>query len=169
MSAAADLDHENGTKSDVSGVGLAPALLIGGNLDQLGVSHFAGMDTERLNAYVNLMSFGYDQNLTGILGYDAEAGVSTKTAGFKLQYLWLPAKEYRYASWGGLNLHWGYQYNESKFSFERELNEVIDFTNGQQNFNGQIIGRPIFKVDVKTHTIPLEISTDIRIFKFLSF
>lgn len=169
MSAAADLDRKNGTDSDVSGVGVAPSLLIGGNLDRLGVSNFVGMDTKRLNAYVNFMHFGHDQNLTGALGYDADAGVSTKTIGFKFQYLWKAGKEYRHATWGGLKLHWGYQYNESEFSFDRELDEVVNLYNGEQSLSGRLTGRPKFNIDVKTHSIPLEISTDVRIFKFLSF
>jgi hypothetical protein len=169
MTAAADLDKKNGTKSDVSGVGVAPSLLVGGNLSRLGASHFAGLDTKRLNAYVNYMEFGYNQNLTGNLGYDSQATVSSKSIGFKFQYLWKPGKEYRYATWGGLKLHWGYQYNESEFTFDRELNEVVSLFNGQQNFNGRLTGRPKFNINVRTHSIPLEISTDIRVFKFLSF
>lgn len=169
MTAAADLERDKSTKSDVSGVGVAPALLIGGNMHNLGVSNFAGLDAKRLNLYVNFMSFAHDQNLTGALGYDSEAKVGSKTIGFKFLYQWLPIKDYKYVSWGGLKLHWGYQYNESKFLFERDLDEVVDFSNGQQNFNGRLQGRPEFKVDVNTHTIPLEISTDIRILKFLSF
>jgi hypothetical protein len=169
MTAAADLDKKNGTKSDVSGVGLAPSLLIGGNLDRLGISNFAGLDTKRLNSYVNFMKIGYEQNLTGALGYDAEAGFKSTTIGFKFQYLWKEGKEYRHASWGGLKLHWGYQYNETKFIFNRELDEVVNLFNGQQNFNGRLTGRPEFGIDVNTHSIPLELSTDITIFKFLSF
>jgi hypothetical protein len=169
LSASADLDEENGTDSDVSGVGAAPSLLIGGNLNRLGLSHFAGMDTKRLNAYVNYMQFGYEQNLTGNLGYDSEARVSSKTIGFKFQYLWKNGKEYRHISWGGIRLHWGYQYNESEFAFEKEVDEVVDLDNGAQNFNGRLTGRPKFRVDVRTHTIPLEISSDVRFFKFLGF
>jgi hypothetical protein len=169
ISTAADLDSKNGTDSDVSGVGVAPSLLVGGNFDQLGISRFAGMDTKRLNAYVNFMEFGYEQDLTGSLGYDSEAKVSSQTIGFKFQYLWKAGKEYRFATWGGLRLHWGYQYNESEFSFERELDEVVSLNNGQQNFNGRFTGRPKFRINVATHSIPFEISTDVRIFKFLSF
>jgi hypothetical protein len=169
MSTAADLDRASGTKSDVSGVGVAPSMLVGANLDRIGVKKFAGLDTKRLNAYVNFMNFGYDKNLTSLLGYDSDATISSSTIGFKFQYLWKPGKEYRHATWGGIKLHWGYQYNQSNFTFERELDEVLDFNNGSQNFKGRIAGRPKFKVDVITNSIPLEISTDIRVFKILSF
>lgn len=164
-----DLEKPRGTDSDFSGVGVAPAVIIGGNMRAMGVYKFAGLDAKRVNAYANFAVYNYTHSFHGNSTGDSDINVDMKAAGFKLRYDWIQGKEYRHATWGGVKLHWGYEYNHSNFMFEHDLDKVISTDVSGLTLGGRITGRPKYEVDVITHSLPFEISTDVRIFKFLSF
>lgn len=163
-----DLDRPTGTESDYSGVGLASAVVVGANLNNMGVNRFAGLDGKKVNAYVHYMQYGRAESLVPFIGMDSEVGVNIKTMGFRMSYDWIGSKEHRHYSWGGVKLHWGYQYNESEFNFEHDLDVTFNVAE-EQNIQGQVTGRPKYRVNVVTNSIPLEISSDITFFKILTF
>lgn len=98
---AADLDKPTGTDSDISGIGVAPAMVVGLNVNNLGVEDFSGLDTRRLNVYANYMQYGRAESLNPWIGMDSEASVDMKTLGVRMNYAWIESKEYRHFSWGG--------------------------------------------------------------------
>lgn len=167
MGGGLDLDKPTGTDSSLSGVGITPAMVIGANLHNLGVKKFATLDPKRVNAYVHYMQFGEAQSLDPWIGMDSEVSVHAKSMGARMSYDWVMPKEHRHFTWGGIKLSWGYFYNESQFNFEHDLNKRF-VINGDQNFQGQVTGRPKYRVDVITHSIPLEISSDVTLWKFLT-
>lgn len=163
-----DRERPTGTNSDYSGVGVTPSGVIGANAHNLGIRKFANLDTKKLNLYVNYMKYGRYESLDPWIGMDSEVGINTQTIGFRMNYEWLEAKQYKHFDWGGVRLGWGYTYNESQFNFEHDLN--LDFNISEdQNLRGRVQGRPKYRVDVFTNTIPLEISTDITVQKVFTF
>lgn len=168
LGAAVDTEKESGTNSDISGFGVATGLMAGMNVSHMGLTNFAGLDTKRLNFYLNYMDYGYGTSLNDKINYDSEATISSNTIGFRFNYLLNTGKEYRYATWGGVNVHWGYFYNKSSFTFQADVDKTVDLYNGDQRFNGRLVGTPKFDVDVETHSFPFEISSDISFFKFLT-
>lgn len=167
MGGGLDLDKPTGTDSELSGVGITPALMVGANLHNLGVKKFATLDPKRVNAYVHYMQFGEAQSLDPWIGMDSEVSVRAKSLGARMAYDWKLPKEHRHFTWGGIRLSWAYFYNESQFNFEHDLNKRFEI-NGDQTIQGQVTGRPKYQVDVVAHSIPLEISSDITFFKFLT-
>jgi hypothetical protein len=64
-------------------------------------------------------------------------------------------------------LHTGYQYNSIDFNFSQNLNERLSVPS--LNISNQpITGKPSAGLEVATHSIPIEISTDIRFLYILS-
>lgn len=167
LGGAIDREKPTGTDSDVSGVGVTPSGVIGANAYNLGIKDFANLDTKKMNLYIHYMKFGKYESLDPWIGRDAEIGIDTETIGFRMNYEWIQPEQHRNYDWGGVRLGWGYIYNESQFNFEHDLNRDFSFS-GTQNLNGRVTGRPKYRVDVFSSSIPLEISTDITFLKFFT-
>ena len=163
-----DLDRPTGTDSDVSGIGVSPGAVLGLNLYNLGVKEFANLDARRLNANFHYMEYGRAESLDPWIGMNSEARVTAKTMGFRMSYDWIQTQEHKNYSWGGIKLNWGFEHNESSFVFEHDLDITFQAVDSVENINGRVTGRPKYQVDVVTSSIPLEISTDITFFKFLT-
>ena len=73
MGVGADLEKDKTTDSDLSGVGVAPGMIIGMNLAWMDSKRFLGMDTDRLNVYFNFMKYNYDHTLSDKANERSEA------------------------------------------------------------------------------------------------
>lgn len=166
--AGADLDRPERTNSDISGVGVAPGAIFGMNLRHLGVSKFAGLDAKRVNAYVNFMNFGQTFDLYHKDGIDSDAKLGSTALGFKFRYDWIDGSGDPMLGWGGIKLHWGYEYNRTTITLDNNINRLLSETNGQESLNGRVVGNPKYKIEIETHSMPLEISTDVRFLNFLT-
>jgi hypothetical protein len=162
VGAAADLEEDTTTKSDFSGLGFQGALQFGLNMGILPVEKIGKIEMERLNVMFNIMKIDYENAENGI---DSAA---TKSFGVMASYKWKDGKGSRAAGWGGVKLHTGYQYNSIDFNFSQNLNEVINQTVGAATIAGTITGKPAAGLEVATHSIPFEISTDVRFLYILS-
>lgn len=166
---AVDRGDLNGIESDLSGVGIAPSAVVGVNLYNMGVKKFGGLDGKRVNTYLTFMNFGYGTSLDSFLGLDSELKMKSQTIGFRMNYQWKEMQEHRHFTWGGIKLGWGIHYNESQFNFQHSLDETFQISDGDQNIQGRVTGQPKYRINVFTTSIPLEISSDITFFKFLTF
>jgi hypothetical protein len=159
----ADMEKDSTTDSDFSGVGFQGALQFGLNMGILPVEKIGKIEMERLNLMFNMMKYDYEDTAGGI----DNAGI--KSFGVMASYKWKDGKGTRAAGWGGVKLHTGYQYNSIDFNFSQNLNETVNASvGGGATISGPISGKPSAGMEVATHSIPLEISTDVRFLYILS-
>ncbi len=169
MGLGADLEKDKTTDSDLSGVGVAPGLIVGMNLSWMDSKSFLGMDTDRLNIYFNFMKYNYEHTLNDKPNEKSEAELDMFTLGTHFRYDWIKGNGSKWLGWGGVKFHFGYEYNKTDLTFSSQINETVNQTAGTgENINGIISGNPRAKIAVNTHSIPLELSTDVRFLYFLS-
>ena len=160
--AAFDLEHEKNTDSDVSGVGGATGFTLGTKAKNMNIQEFAGLDTDRLSLYGNFMYLGHEFELLNNGGVEAELRVGLLNIGTHLRYDWIDGSGDPWWGWGGVKLHWGLEYNRSKLMFQNTIDHVFSASDGQDNINGRITGKPKYEIIATTYSIPLEISSDVR-------
>ncbi len=164
----ADLEEDKNTDSDISGVGVAPGLVVGTNLGFLDTTKILGMDTNRLNVYLNFMSYGHDQSF-GDNGSESDAELDMTAMGVHFRYDWIKGSGNKFLGWGGVKLHFGYEYNKTEITFNTTINETVNTTTStNETINGTITGSPKATILVNTHSFPLEISTDVQLLYVLS-
>jgi hypothetical protein len=158
----ADMEKDPTTASDFSGVGFQGALQFGLNMGILPVEKVGKIEMERLNVMFNMMKYDYEDATAGI----NNAGV--KSFGVMASYKWKDGKGTRAAGWGGVKLHTGYQFNSIDFNFTKSINEPVSVSAGAGTINTTLTANPSAGLEVATHSIPLEISTDVRFLYILS-
>ena len=167
VGAGADLEKSKDPKSDISGLGAAAGAVFGLNLGVLPANKILGLETNRLSLYFNFLPpLKANQNLG-----EAEVNLKTMSFGSHIRYDWVKPKGNKLFGWGGLKIHTGYEYNYTKIGLQTTINETIDGEDvgaGVSIDPTLITGSPSGEVEVATHSIPLEISTDIRFLYFLS-
>lgn len=170
VGAGADLAKDKNTDSDLSGVGVAPGALIGFNLGFMDATHFLGMETNRLNLYLNFMSFKKENyEVNDEPGKESYADLDTTALGFRLRYDWIKGNGSKLLGWGGVKFHFGYEYNKANINFRSKINESVNSTaSTNEQISGTITGDPEAKIAVTTHSIPLELSTDVQLLYILS-
>ena len=159
---AADLEHDETTDSDVSGIGAATGLVIGTKARNLNIQKLGGLDTSKLSLYTNFMKLGHDQEVMNNGGVESDLHVDLLNLGLHFKYDWLPGSGDQWLGWGGVKLHWGYEYNRTKFILNNEIDKVFSASSDQDNINGRITGSPKYEILAQTHSVPLEISSDVR-------
>jgi len=166
----ADLEKDESTDSDISGLGIAPGLVVGANLGFLGSSVF-GLDSKRLNLYVNYMGYSHEQDFDDDASKKSSAEIDMKAMGVHLSYDWIKGSGNKFLGWGGVKLHLGYEYNKTDLSFNTKISETVNETNsggGGETVTGTINGSPTANIAVATHSIPVEISSNVQLFYLLS-
>jgi len=164
----ADLEKDESTDSDISGLGIAPGLVVGANLGFIGGSIF-GLDPKKLNLYVNYMGYSYDKDFEDDSSKKSSAGIDMKAMGAHLRYDWIKGSGNKFLGWGGVKLHLGYEYNKTDLEFKTNISESIDETSSNgENVEGTINGNPTANIAVATHSIPIEISTDVQLLYLVS-
>lgn len=169
IGAGADLTKSKDPDSDISGAAVAPGAIIGFNLGFLDTKKILGMDTDRLNFYVNFMDYSLKKDLNDKEGKKSAAQIDMTSIGAHFKYDWIQGSGSKWLGWGGVKFHFGYEYNKNDITFQSEINEVIDETDSDGNrIQGTIKGNPIARINTATHSIPLELSTDVQLLYFLS-
>lgn len=157
IGAAADLDRGAAIEGVESGLGGAAGLVVGKKLN------------DRWNIYANVGGLSHAQTFQGILNTKLEADITTFNTGIHLRYDLIPGSGDRWFGWGGVKTHFGYEYNYNELSFVNDLNEDINVDlGGQATLQGRLKGNPQYNITTKTHSVPLEFSTDLKFWKYFS-
>lgn len=165
----ADLAKDKDTKSDISGVGVAPGFIVGTNLGFLDTSTILGMDTNRLNIYFNFLNYSLDKKMSDEPGKESSAGLKMLAMGVHIRYDWIKGSGSKLLGWGGVKFHTGYEYNRTNIDFSSTINETVNETSSNgEILNGTINGKPSAKILVNTGSIPVELSTDVQLLYILS-
>jgi hypothetical protein len=165
----ADLQKDSSTKSDISGVGIAPGVIIGANLGFLDTNKILGMETNRLNMYLNFMSYSLNRDISTEAGKESSAELDMMALGTHFRYDWIKGRGNKLLGWGGVKFNFGYEYNKTDLTFNSKISENVSSTDDDGNtISGTITGAPSAKIAVATHSIPLELSTDVQLLYFLS-
>jgi len=150
----------NATLPDL-GSGLSAAATLGISLRTTSLRRRGFFDPKKLNLYAAffvlpaLTYSGYTFNMT--------------SGSFYLQYKLLEPRRapLALATWGGLDLGWGYTYAASKFvAASTDKLASISFTYNAQNILYEPTGS--LSVAYTTHVMPLELSTNVSLLHFLS-
>jgi hypothetical protein len=165
----ADLAKDKDTNSDISGVGVAPGLIIGTNLGFLDTRSILGMDTNRLNVYFNFMNYSLDKKISEEAGKESAANLKMLAMGIHIRYDWIKARGSKLLGWGGVKFHTGYEYNKTSIAFNSTINETVNETSSNgEVISGTISGKPAANILVNTGSIPVELSTDVQLLYILS-
>ncbi len=166
----ADLEKDKATGSDISGVGVQGGLMIGTNLGWLDTEKILGLYTDRLNIYFNYLGYDLDRKMGDANKDRLQAGL--QSFGFHTSYDLVKPKGNSLVRWGGVKVHTGYEYNSTRLTFTTDLNETVNETisSGPTSgtVSGTLTGSPAATIDVATHSIPLEVSTNVQLLYFLS-
>jgi hypothetical protein len=165
----ADLEKDKNTDSDLSGIGVAPGIVIGANLKFLDTAKILGMDTNRLNMFVNFMNYSHKQNISDDPGKESDAKLDMMAMGVHFRYDWIKGRGSKWLGWGGVKFNFGYEYNKTDITFNSNIKESVSETDSNGNvISGTITGNPYATINSATHSIPLALSTDVQILYFLS-
>jgi hypothetical protein len=162
----ADLEKDKATGSDISGVGIQGGLMIGTNLGWLDTEKILGLYTDRLNIYFNYLGYNLDRQMGD--GNNNNLQADLKSFGFHASYDLVKSKGNSLVRWGGVKVHTGYEYNTTKLTFTTDLNQDVNENIGGNTVTGTLTGKPSATIDVGTHSIPLEVSTNVQLLYFLS-
>ncbi|HXH31035.1 MAG TPA: hypothetical protein VNJ01_09505 [Bacteriovoracaceae bacterium] len=166
---AADLEKDEVTDSPFSGIGVAPGLVVGANLGFLPTPKLLGMETKRLNMYFNFMKYNLDRDISTEAGKESSASLDLFSIGTHFRYDWIKPRGTKLLGWGGVKLHFGYEYNSMDISYLGKISQTLDETDTTNNrIQGVARAAPTMQIESATHSIPLEISTDVQLLYFLS-
>ncbi len=165
----ADLHKDSQTDSDLSGAAVAPGVILGMNLSWMNSKRLLGMDTDRLNLYLNFMNYNFKQNINDEPGERSDAELDMMALGVHFRYDWIKGRGNKLLGWGGVKFTFGYEYNKNDINFQSEISENADeFDQPGQDYTGTVSGRPEAQIETTTHSIPLALSTDVQLLYFLS-
>jgi hypothetical protein len=165
----ADLAKDKTTKSDLSGIGVAPGVIIGANLGFMDTATILGMDTNRLNMFVNFMNYSHKQIMNDKPGKESSAEIDMMAMGVHFRYDWIKGNGSKWLGWGGVKFNFGYEYNKTDITFNSKISETVNQTDSNGNvIAGTITGNPFATINSGTQSIPLALSTDIQLLYFLS-
>jgi len=163
--ASADLEEDKSINSKGSGAGAQGGFIVGTNLSWMDAEKILGLYTDRLNIYTNFLIFNYERDLGG---EDNKASGKFSSFGAHVSYDLVLPKGNSLLRWGGIKVHTGYEYNSTQLRLSTSFLESVDENLGGATVEGDVKGKPSGKIDVITHSIPIEISTNVQILYFLS-
>ncbi len=133
-------------------VGINPSVIPFFKLPKIGP-----IDLEKINFYMNYFGASFDKN--GVTG-------DLSNLGFHAQYQLLGTKSFLpfgVAKWGGVKVNVGYEYTYLKLSFEQSLGLALTETlGGSYSTTIQTDTDVAIGLEIGTHSIPVEISTDFQ-------
>jgi hypothetical protein len=163
IGAGADLTKSKDPKSDLSGVGVQPAIMVGTNLGWMDSETILGLDTDKLNLFVNFMSYNLNQK-----SGDTDIAAKMQSLGVHASYDWVRARGNSFFGWGGIKVTTGYEHNSTKLNFTSKINQKLDASTGGVTYQSNILAAPSALINVGTSTIPLNISSSVRFLYFVS-
>lgn len=167
----ADLEKDPTTNSDISGVGVAPGVIVGTNLGWLKSPKILGLHSNRLNVYLNFMSYNGNYQISKETGKESDVDLGSLAMGFHLRYDLVQKRGSKLLGWGGIKVHTGFDYNKTDITFHGKINQTVSSTNidgAGANLSGTVTGTPTANILATTRSIPLELSTDVQLLYFLS-
>jgi hypothetical protein len=159
----ADLEKNEEANTDLSGAGIQGGLILGTNLGWMDTRSILGLDTNKLNVYVNGMSYSHETE-TG----DTKAAIDLASYGVHFSYDWIKGSGSKWLGWGGVKIHWGYEYNKTTLKFDSKISETISTTDASGTYSATVNANPNATIDVATHSIPLEISSSVQFLYLVS-
>jgi hypothetical protein len=157
VGAGADLKKNEEADSDVSGAGIQGGLVLGTNLSWMDAEKILGLETDKLNVYVNFFNYSLDHN-----SGDTDAEAKLASYGVHFSYDWIKASPSKLWGWGGVKFHAGYEYNSTNLIFTSKITENVNVSQGGGTYTSSINASPRAEIDVTTHSIPIEVSTSLR-------
>jgi hypothetical protein len=164
----ADLEKDPTTDSKISGAGVAPGIIVGMNMGFLERKSLLGLDPKRLNAYLNFMKYSHEQAISDKENEKSSAKLDMMALGMHFRYDWIRRRGSKLLGWGGVKLHTGYEYNKTDIAFTSEFKKEVNSSSGNVEIAGDVKGNPTALINATTHSIPLEISTDVQLLYILS-
>lgn len=143
------------------GTGFSATATLGVSLRTTSLRKRGWFDPKNLNLYASFF-------LLPSMSYQSYS-IDALTGSFYLQYKLLQPRKVPFAlvTWGGLDLGLGYTYSASTFKIEStEKLASINFTSNGKNIVYEPTGS--LSLAYTTHTIPLELSTNVSLLYFLS-
>ncbi len=159
----ADLEKNKEADSPISGAGIQGGLIIGTNLSWLPTNTILGLETKKLNVYLNGMKYKYEMN-----NKETSGSADLSSYGVHFSYDWIKSRGNRLLGWGGVKIHTGYEYNHTNLKVNSGITKDLTYTDGTGTYTSQISASPAAEIDVATHSIPLEISTSVQVLYFVS-
>lgn len=154
---------------DYPGIGAALALTAGLNL-----KHFPAIPIvsqifapERTRAYVSLLSLGHKFDIDSATGSAADLSCTILSA--QGQYKLVPGYSVGlgFFKWGGVDISGGIRYTSAHVSINAPLQDITIHpdlsSSGMGTGNVAFSGNSVVSVNMKTFTIPVEISTSTRL------
>ncbi len=160
----ADLEKNKATDSPISGAGIQAGLLIGTNLGWMDTQKILGLETNRLNVYINGMNYTYNMNQT-----DTNGSAKLASYGMHFSYDWVKPKGSKLLGWGGVKIHTGFEHNSTTLKVNSKIKKDLSYTDATTGtYTSSIIANPDASIDVATNSIPLELSSSVQILYVLS-
>ena len=161
-----NMEIKDGFKDKVDfdfGVAISTAFNLGINLTALGLDFLPN----RLYMNIKGLKLSIDD------AKDWSFKMTTFGIGFNYQLVDRGGDRFRLFKWTGLSVSTGFLYNKNKINFNYELDEYTsdNTTSGIPGYELSLIFTPDtnFGLDVKTYTIPIEISTSVRLLWLFNF
>ena len=166
LGAAWDAEKDVAIRDEISGAAAASSVTLGVRMTQFtDRSNIFGLDTNKLMGYVNFGVFQYDHVLPG-RDIDIAGDINATNFGVHLRYDLIDKTEGEWFGWGGVKLHFGYEYNDNDVELTTTLDEFLEVdTGGAGTLSGRLTGNPTMEVETLTHSFPLEISTSFYFLK----
>lgn len=170
VGAGVDLEKNKDSKTDISGAGIASGAIIGFNLGFMDAKRFLGMETDRLNFYMNFMSLDKNFEISEKNADKSSVDVGATSIGAHFRYDWIKGNGGKLFGWGGVKFNFGYEYNKNTITFNSTINETVNASGGPTGevLSGSITGSPKATIESMTHSIPIALSTDVRLLYFLT-
>ena len=154
-----DIDAEK-----VRGFGLATALMAGVNLSMFKLPQVGFIDFNKMKLFVNYMSMS--QKFA-----DDKMDFDSTTLGFHLQYNLVEGIDVvpgYMLRWTGVDITAGYEMNSMELKYTHTENKTGSYTDSGVTTNYNLSGNAVIAVDSSTHSIPVEVSTGVRLLYLLS-
>jgi hypothetical protein len=143
------------------GVALMPSITVGLNMDMLPVDKLWGIDLKKMDVLFSFMSYDLNQD-TSDVSFNGE--ITTFGTMFRYRMFEevsiVPGK---LVHWGGLHLHAGFRYSKFKAGVSMPLADQTTVDGGTSATYNFTNGQADFVLDNTVYTIPLEVSTYIRL------
>lgn len=158
LGVGADLEKDEATDSDLSGAAAQGGIIVGTNLGWLPVKKILGLDANRLNVYMNFFKYDMEKSFD-----KSKVEADLQSFGIHASYLWKKGNSSKMFGWGGLKIHTGIERNSMDLSFTSDINEAVNVNSNGRVAEGTITGKPRASIKTATTSIPLEISTSVRL------
>jgi hypothetical protein len=157
IGAAWDDEKNKGIRDEISGAAAASSVSVGYRF------------SDKLMGFVDFGTLRHGQSFPG-KDVDIAGDIEGGHFGVHVRYDLLGKRGSDFWGWGGVKVHTGYEYNVNEVELTTTLNEKLEVdTGGQGILEGTLTGKPEHEIKTTTHSIPLEVSTNVLFLNIFSF